>query len=137
MRLAPGESYTLAGYDFMLEKVQRVAGPNYTADQGTIMVGHAGRTVAQLQPQKRYYLRQSNPMTEAGIDAGITRDLFVALGEPLGNSGAWSLRIYHKPFVRWIWLGGLLMAFGGLLAASDRRYFRLAKKARETMEQSA
>jgi len=67
-------------------------------------------------------------MTEAGIDAGITRDLFVALGEALGGEGAWSVRVYHKPFVRWIWLGGLLMALGGLLAASDGRYYRLIRR---------
>ena len=67
-------------------------------------------------------------MTEAGIDAGLTRDLFVALGEPLGGEGAWALRIYHKPFIRWIWLGALIMAFGGLLAATDKRYRQLARR---------
>ncbi len=67
-------------------------------------------------------------MTEAAIDAGLTRDLFVALGEPLGDSGAWSVRIYHKPYIRWIWLGALIMALGGILAASDRRYRMLARR---------
>jgi cytochrome c-type biogenesis protein CcmF len=101
-----------------------------------VSITEEGRPLTTLHPEKRNY-RSGMPMTEAGIDAGLTRDLFVALGEPLGNEGAWSLRIYHKPFVRWIWLGGLLMALGGLLAASDRRYFRLAKKARMTMEHGA
>jgi cytochrome c-type biogenesis protein CcmF len=83
-----------------------------------------------LRPEKRNY-STGMPMTEAGIDGGLFRDLFVALGEPLGEAGAWSLRLYHKPFLRWIWLGGLLMALGGLIAASDRRYYRLARKAME------
>ena len=81
-----------------------------------------------MNPEKRNY-KTGMPMTEAGIDDGLFRDLFVALGEPLGTDGAWSVRIYHKPFVRWVWLGGILMALGGLLAASDRRYYRLKKKA--------
>jgi cytochrome c-type biogenesis protein CcmF len=80
-----------------------------------------------MQPEKRTYLVQTMPMTEAAIDAGLTRDLFVALGEDLGK-GAWSLRIYHKPFVRWLWFGGLIMALGGLLAATDRRYRSMAKR---------
>jgi len=74
-----------------------------------------------LEPQKRTYLVQTKPMTEAGIDAGFTRDIYVSLGEALGG-GDWSLRLYYKPFVRWIWLGGILIAIGGLLAASDKRY---------------
>jgi cytochrome c-type biogenesis protein CcmF len=77
-----------------------------------------------LHPEKRTYLVQTKPMTEAGIDAGFTRDIYVSLGEALGG-GDWSLRLYYKPFVRWVWLGGILIAIGGLLAASDRRY-RLA-----------
>ncbi|OQX46600.1 MAG: hypothetical protein B0D85_03425, partial [Candidatus Sedimenticola endophacoides] len=93
--------------------------------------------VATLHPEKRVYAVQRMPMTEAGIDAGLFRDLFVALGEPLGEEGAWAVRIYHKPFVRWIWLGGLFMSLGGLLAASDRRYFKLARKARLTADQAA
>ena len=80
-----------------------------------------------MHPEKRTYLVQKMPMTEAAIDAGLTRDLFVALGEDLGK-GAWSLRVYHKPFVRWLWLAGLIMAIGGLLAATDRRYRTLARR---------
>ncbi len=136
IRLEVGQGYELGGYTFAFEGANFFSGPNYTGYRGTVSVTDEGTPLTTLHPEKRNY-RSGMPMTEAGIDAGITRDLFVALGEPLGNSGAWSLRIYHKPFVRWIWLGGLLMAFGGLLAASDRRYFRLARKARETMEQSA
>jgi len=93
-----------------------------------------------LNPEKRTYLVQTRPMTEAGIDAGFTRDIYVSLGETLGN-GDWSLRLYYKPFVRWIWLGGILMGLGGLLAASDRRYrmavARKAVTARTTAKQFA
>jgi cytochrome c-type biogenesis protein CcmF len=85
-------------------------------------VSENGTLVAELHPQKRIYRASGMPMTEAGIDAGVTRDLFVALGEPLDDAGSWALRIYYKPYVRWIWMGGLLMAFGGLLAVTDKRY---------------
>jgi cytochrome c-type biogenesis protein CcmF len=83
-----------------------------------------------MYPENRTYLVQTMPMTEAAIDAGLTRDLFVALGDDLGG-GAWSLRLYHKPFVRWIWLGALIMSFGAGIAASDRRYRKLARQSRE------
>jgi len=89
-----------------------------------------------MQPEKRNYGRDQSPMTEAGIDAGFTRDLFVALGESLGND-AWSFRLYHKPFVRWIWLGAVLMGFGGLLAAFDKRYRRMRKIAVEPEKKSS
>ena len=96
----------------------RPRGPNYTAYRGNLVASKDGMKIAEMHPEKRIYLVQTMPMTEAAIDAGLTRDLFVALGEDLGN-GRLSLRIYHKPFVRWLWLGGLLMAIGGGLAATD------------------
>jgi cytochrome c-type biogenesis protein CcmF len=114
----------LAGYDFLFHGVKPATGKNYTANQGNFTVTKNQALIAELNPQKRVYNASGMPMTEAGIDAGITRDLFVALGEPLGNDGAWALRIYYKPFVRWIWLGGLFMAFGGFLAVLDKRYRR-------------
>jgi cytochrome c-type biogenesis protein CcmF len=83
-----------------------------------------GKSIASLNPQKRIYKVQRNTMTEAAIDPGLTRDLYVALGEPM-DGAAWSVRVYYKPFIRWIWLGGLLMMAGGLCSVSDRRY-RLA-----------
>ncbi len=129
VRLEPGQTYQLAGYDFLFKGVGDLQGPNFTGARGTVEVSRDGNRLVDLYPEKRSY-RSGMPMTEAGIDAGLFRDLFVALGEPLGDGGAWSVRIYHKPFVRWIWLGGLFMAFGGLLAAFDRRYYRLARKAR-------
>ena len=121
LRLAPGESLELGGYQFVFEGAQHHEGPNYTSDRATIRVLDGDREIAVLHPEKRLYTVQQMPMTEAGIDAGFTRDLYVALGEPLGD-GAWAVRVHIKPFVRWIWLGGLMMAFGGMLAASDRRY---------------
>ncbi|WP_313290673.1 heme lyase CcmF/NrfE family subunit [Stutzerimonas nitrititolerans] len=121
LRLAPGESLELGGYRFVFEGAQHFEGPNYTSDKGTIRVFDGDKRIANLHPEKRLYTVQQMPMTEAGIDPGFTRDLYVALGEPLEN-GAWAVRVHIKPFVRWIWLGSLLMALGGVLAASDRRY---------------
>ena len=122
IRLAPGETYDLAGYHFAFHGVTGREGPNYHADRGHVTVTHEDELVAEMWPEKRVYRAQPMPMTEAAIDAGVTRDLFVALGEPLGADGAWALRIYHKPFVRWIWFGGVLMVLGGLVSATDRRY---------------
>ncbi|MDO9214542.1 MAG: heme lyase CcmF/NrfE family subunit [Methylococcales bacterium] len=127
IRLAPEESVELSGYVFQFHNVKETEGVNYVAQQAFVTVSHNGEQVAQLEPQKRVYKVQTMPMTEAAIDAGLFRDLFVAIGEPLGKNGAWSLRIYYKSFIRWIWLGAIFMAVGGLCAACDRRY-RLAVK---------
>jgi cytochrome c-type biogenesis protein CcmF len=132
VRLEPGQSYSLGGYDFIFHGAKRSQGPNYQAFRAEVDIEFQGKHIAHLNPEKRNY-KTGMPMTEAGIDDGLFRDLFVALGEPLGTDGAWSVRLYHKPFVRWVWLGGLFMALGGLLAASDRRYYRLKKKASETV----
>ncbi|AJE15775.1 heme lyase CcmF/NrfE family subunit [Pseudomonas sp. S5(2021)] len=121
LRLAPGESLELGGYHFVFDGAEHHEGPNFTSDRATVRVFDGERQIATLHPEKRLYTVQQMPMTEAGIDPGFTRDLYVALGEPLGD-GAWAVRVHIKPFVRWIWLGGLMMAFGGVLAASDRRY---------------
>jgi len=120
----------MGGYRFAFSGVDVTKGPNYTAYRGNLVASKDGREVAEMHPEKRIYLVQTMPMTEAAIDPGVTRDLFVALGEDLGD-GAWSLRIYHKPFVRWLWLGGLLMAIGGGVAATDRRYRTLARRRRQ------
>ncbi|TRO11825.1 heme lyase CcmF/NrfE family subunit [Ectopseudomonas mendocina] len=121
LRMAPGESVELAGYRFQFDGAVHHEGPNFISDKGTVRVFDGERQIKVLHPEKRLYTVQQSTMTEAGIDAGFTRDLFVALGEPL-EQGAWAVRIHIKPFVRWIWLGGLLMAFGGFLAAADKRY---------------
>ena len=136
IRLAPGEAYELGGYRFEFHSVETSKGPNYNAYRGHLTATQDGEPVAEMHPEKRIYFVQTMPMTEAAIDPGLTRDLFVALGEDLGK-GAWSLRIYHKPFVRWLWLGGLLMAIGGGLAATDRRYRTLARRARSAQAAEA
>jgi cytochrome c-type biogenesis protein CcmF len=121
MRMTPGEKVVVAGYEFELRDLRNVEGPNYRALEGEVEVRRNGEFVATLRPQKRTYLVQQNPMTEAGIHTGWNRDLFVALGDPLGN-GAWSVRLQYKPLIIFIWLGAFVMAAGGVVAASDRRY---------------
>jgi len=121
VRMSPAQEIVVNGYRFRFDGVSPHEGPNYLAQRGTVHVSRNGREVAVLHPEKRTYKVQTRPMTEAGIDASLFRDIYVSLGEPL-DGGDWALRLYYKPMVRWIWLGGLLMAFGGLLAASDPRY---------------
>jgi cytochrome c-type biogenesis protein CcmF len=128
VRLAPGDSYDLGGYRFNFVEIRDYRGPNYVANEGIVTVQKGDRVVSTLRPAKRVYTTQGMPMTEAGIDAGLFRDLFVALGDQL-DGGAWAVRLYHKPFVRWIWLGAIFMAMGGLLAAADRRYRVMARRA--------
>jgi len=128
VRMIPGEKYLLNGYSFEFKGVRSTQGPNYHAEKGHLTVSKDNQLVATMYPEKRVYRVQRSPMTEAAIDAGLTRDLFIALGEPRGADGAWSLRLYVKPFIRWIWFGTLIMALGGLLAATDRRYRFAGKK---------
>lgn len=122
VRLAPEESVLLSDYEFKFHGVKQTQGENYIAEQGFLTVSRNGETIAELNPQKRTYQVKTMPMTEAAIDAGLFKDLFVALGEPLGKQGAWSFRIYYKAFIRWIWLGAIFMAVGGFCAVLDRRY---------------
>jgi cytochrome c-type biogenesis protein CcmF len=131
VRMARGETVTVGGYTFTLIGVSEVDGPNYKAVRGDVQLSREGKVIKSLYPEKRKYLSSSMPMTEAAIDASLAGDLYVALGEPLPDTGgglAWSVRVYHKPFVDWIWGGCVLMALGGLLAASDKRY-RMRKAA--------
>ncbi|CAA6816009.1 MAG: Cytochrome c heme lyase subunit CcmF [uncultured Thiotrichaceae bacterium] len=137
VRLEPNGSYDMGGYTFTFKGVKQVAIDNYVASRGIIEVTREGELFTTLYPEKRVYKVQTMPMTEAGIDAGLFRDLFVALGEPLDNKGAWSLRMQYKPFVRWIWLGAILMSIGGLLAAFDKRYRKLARRPSKTEEATA
>ena len=132
LRLEAGQTYTLGGYDFTFKGATHLQGPNYQGDRGEVVITREGKEVAVLHPEKRNY-KTGMPMTEAGIDAGLTRDLFVALGEPLGQGGAWSVRLYHKPYIRWIWLGALIMGLGGLLSAGDKRYRLLARRAQRAV----
>jgi cytochrome c-type biogenesis protein CcmF len=126
--LAVGDSAVIAGYDFKFAALRDVQGPNFTGVEGEVVVSHEGRAVTVLHPQKRLYNSGGNPMTEAGIEAGAARDLFAALGDELGQ-GRWSLRLQYKPLIRYVWLGAILIAFGGAIAAFDRRY-RVTAKAR-------
>lgn len=127
VRMAPGEHAELAGYGFTLRRLEAVEGPNYSAVRGVIDVRRGERRIATLTPEKRVYVGQQMPMTEASIDTGLFRDLYVALGEPVGG-GAWIVSLYHKPFISWIWMGCVLMGLGGVFAAADRRYRRLADR---------
>lgn len=121
VRMEPGVSQPLAGYEFRLESVTKVRGPNYIADRGEIVIRRDGELQVVLFPEKRSYFSGGNVLTEADIDSGFINEMYVALGESLGD-GAWAVRIHFKPFVRWIWLGALLMGFGGFLAVFDKRY---------------
>ncbi len=127
VRMQVGDTVDVGGYRFRLDGLTRVSGPNFSATRGEISVTQDGRDVTTMYPEKRTYRVQNNPMTEAAIDRSFFRDLYVALAEPLG-ARAWIVRIFHKPFVDWIWAGWLLMALGGLLAVCDRRY-RVALRA--------
>jgi cytochrome c-type biogenesis protein CcmF len=119
--LRPGESIEIGKYQYEMRELRDVQGPNYTAREAVIEIRRNGEFVAEVRPQKRQYLVQKSPMTEAGIDAGLMRDLFVAMGDQIGPD-TWSVRVQYKPMIRFIWLGCLVMALGGLIAASDRRY---------------
>ena len=125
VRIAAGDTVTLGEYSFELQRVTEVTGPNYVAKRAEVLVKHKGDTVTTLFPEKRRYPSTAMPMTEAAIDTNLWRDLYVSLGEPLNNPAQeWSMRFYLKPFLSWIWLGVLMMVFGGLLAVSDKRYRR-------------
>jgi cytochrome c-type biogenesis protein CcmF len=132
VKMAPGDTTTVRGYTFTFRGAHEVQGPNYVAMQGVIEVTHDGRKINELHPEKRLYRVQQNTMTEAAIDTGFTRDLYVALGEGIEGGQAWIVRIYLKPFIDWIWGGAFMMALGGLLAATDRRY-RAKKRSEETL----
>jgi cytochrome c-type biogenesis protein CcmF len=122
-----GDSVTVGGHTFRLNTVREVQGPNYIAARAEIEVSRKGEVLEMMYPEKRNYLASENSMTETAIDTGLFRDLYVSLGEPL-EGNAWSVRVYYKPFVDWIWGGAVLMALGGGLAVSDRRYALAARK---------
>jgi cytochrome c-type biogenesis protein CcmF len=121
VRMLAGETDSVGGFQIQLEGVSTVPGPNYNAMRGTFLLSKNGTTPTTLYPEKRSYFSSSMPMTEAAIDAGLTRDIYVSLGEELDDK-SWAVRVYYKPFVDWIWGGCLLMALGGIFAISDKRY---------------
>jgi cytochrome c-type biogenesis protein CcmF len=126
LRMAPGDSATISGYQFDFKGVNPVTGPNFMAYRGQITVTEGGKWVANLFPEKRQYNAGGQVMTEAAIDPSLVRDIYVSLGEPLAE-GAWAVSLQVKAFVRCIWLGGILVGLGGLIAATDRRYRRRKK----------
>jgi len=133
VHMDPGDTVTAGGYEFRFNGVTNVTGPNYIAGRADITVSRNGTEIEKMFPEKRNYTASGNVMTETAIDTGILRHLYVSLGEPAGG-GAWTVRVYYKPFVGWIWGGAILMAIGGGLAVSDRRYALAARKEREARE---
>jgi len=136
VKLSVGESVDLGGYTFRFDALNDVKGPNYVAARGTFTVTHGASAVSIMHPEKRIYNVQKNPMTEAAINTGFTRDLYVSLGEAV-EGGAWVVRVQVKPFVDWIWGGCVLMALGGLLAVLDKRYRLAARRRHETVSGAA
>lgn len=121
VRMDLNQPVQVAEYEFTLQSVDRVQGPNYIADEAVVRVDYNGKFLCEMKPQKRRYLATGQVMTEVALDPGLFRDLYLAMGEPLENN-AWAMRVHLKPFVRWIWLGALMMAFGATLAVADKRY---------------
>jgi cytochrome c-type biogenesis protein CcmF len=130
VRMSPGSSQEVSGYRFQFDGATPANGPNYKAWRGHFRVFQGDRQIATLEPEKRSYLSGGMPMTEAAILAGLNRDLYVSLGEPVDNKGDWALRLYYKPYVRWIWLGAIFMGLGGILTLSDRRYRSATQRVR-------
>ena len=132
VRMDVGDTVTAGAYVFQFDGVREIDGPNYRAFQGRVTVTQGDKIVTQLYPEKRTYNASGMPMTEAAIDTGFLRDLYVSLGESIPDSnGAWAVRVYHKPFIDWIWAGCFMMALGGVLAISDKRYRIHARKRRK------
>jgi cytochrome c-type biogenesis protein CcmF len=136
MSMQVGDTATAGGYAFRLTDLSETSGPNYTATLAVFDVSHDGKQIAVMKPEKRLYTVKNMPMTEAAIDRGLTRDLYISLGEPVNNT-TWLVRVQHKPFMSWIWGGCLIMALGGLMAALDRRYRRLAQRQRDATTSTA
>ena len=136
VRMVPGDRVEVAGYEFTFDSLDFVQGPNFGASRGQISAYKNDRLVAVLYPEKRKYEARNQVMTEAALDAGLTRDLYVSLGEPL-KGDAWAIRLHVKPFVRCIWLGGLMIGLGGLLSVMDKRYRRRRQSGAKLSAQSA
>lgn len=133
VRMEVGDTLNAGGYEFKFNGVSDVTGPNYRAARAEIIVNRNGTEIERMYPEKRNYTASGSVMTETAIDSGLFRDLYISLGEPVAG-GAWSVRVYYKPFVGWIWGGAVLMAIGGGIALSDRRYALAARKQRQLTE---
>jgi cytochrome c-type biogenesis protein CcmF len=128
-----GDTVTVGGYDFRLRNLAQVQGPNYQAVRADIEVSKGGAVVNMMQPEKRSFTASQNVTTETAIDRSVWRDLYLSLGDEV-EGGAWTVRVYHKPLVNWIWGGALLMAIGGAFAVTDRRYALAARKSTEQIK---
>jgi cytochrome c-type biogenesis protein CcmF len=133
LRMEVNDVARVGALSFKFEGAKEIAGPNYKASQGKFIATSNGKEVAVLHPEKRFYPVQGSMMTEADIEAGFFKDMYVSLGEPLEN-GAWSVRIYIKPFVQWIWAGAIIMALGGIFALMDKRYRIKNRKEKDAQE---
>ena len=129
--MSPGTTQQVGGYDFTFTGVDRVQQENYQAQQGHVEVRRQGRLITTLNPQKRFYPKQQMPMTEAAIYAGWTKDIYVSLGEAVNKEGAWAIRIYIKPLIRWMWFGGILMLTGAIIGLFSARIKRQELKQRD------
>jgi cytochrome c-type biogenesis protein CcmF len=128
VRMAKGDTVSIGPYSFELGPVMEVTGPNSKAARAEVKVTKNGSTIEILHPEKRRYFSSAMPMTEAAIDSGLFRDLYVSLGEAIeSDPPQWSVRVFYKPFVSWLWAGALLMVLGGILAVCDRRYRKAEK----------
>ena len=135
--MSPFNTFEVAFYKFTMTELANRRGPNFLADTSIIQVqrGDSGRSFV-MRPEKRLYLATRMPMTQVALRPGLFRDLYVAMGEDLGD-GSYAMRVQYKPFVRWLWLGALLMAFGGILAIVDKRYRRVVSRKAPTSPASA
>jgi len=133
IRMSVGDTVNVGGYDFTFNGVTEVVGPNYRAQRAEIEISENNR-VRKMYPEKRVYNVSESVMTDTAIDTGVFRDLYLSLGDPSGASGAWSVRVYYKPFVDLIWGGAILMAIGGGLAVTDRRFALRVRERRDAIE---
>ena len=133
VRLAPGDSADLGQYEVTFRGAETINGPNYNGSRGHFDIREDGTLLFTLEPEKRFYPITQSPMTEAAINGSLVRDIYISMGEAL-NNGAWTARLYYKSFAQCIWLGGFMMAFGGLLAMSDRRYRRRKSKQTQALD---
>jgi len=136
VKMALNDKVEISGYEIEFVGIKKVEGPNYSAEQGQMKLYKDNKYIGLMQPERRSYRVQSMGMTEAAINPGLFRDVYIALGDPLGG-GAWSVRAHYKPFVRWIWLGALFMGFGGLLTMLDKRYRSKNKTSTDTKQVSS
>jgi cytochrome c-type biogenesis protein CcmF len=133
VRMKLGDVVNAGGYEFRLDNLARVSGPNYEAIRADVQVSKNGAFVTMLHPEKRAFTTAQNVTSETAIDRSIFRDLYVSLGDQ-AEGGGWTVRVYHKPLVNWIWLGALLMAIGGAFAVTDKRYALQARKEAEAAQ---